>query len=436
MRYQQIDPTLFCKNRAKLEKKLKPDSLAIIHSSDEMPRNGDQNFPFRQNSDMFYLTGLDQEKCILTLYPNHPDEKLREIAFITETNDHMVTWYGHKYSLEQAAVISGIKTVKWLSQFESTVRDFMSRAEFVYLNVEENAQFATEIESKTLRFVKQLKESYPLHNYQRLAPILMELRLIKEPQEIELLKKACDITGDAFNRVLNFVKPGVMEYEVEAEITHEFIRQGASGHSYPAIVAAGVNNNILHYNQNDQKLEDGQLLLLDFGAEYANYAGDCSRTIPVNGKFTSRQREVYDAVLRVFRQASKMLVPGTTIDTYHSQVVKIMEKELINLGLITQEDIDNQPADKPAYFKYYMHGTSHFIGLDVHDVGTKQTTLQKGMVLSCEPGIYIPEEGFGIRIENDIVVDHDPIDLMAGIPIEADEIEAIMAKRESYIINS
>lgn len=436
MRYQQIDPALFCKNRIKLEKKLKPNSLAIIHSSDEMPRNGDQNFPFRQNSDMFYLTGLDQEKCILTLYPNHPDEKMREIAFITETDDHMVTWYGHKYSLEQAANVSGIRTVKWLSTFESTIRDFMSRAESIYLNVEENARFVTEIESRTLRFVKKLRENYPLHDYQRLAPILTDLRLIKEPQEIELLRKACDITGDAFNRVLKFVKPGVMEYEVEAEITHEFLRQGASGHSYPAIVAAGVNNNILHYNQNDQRIEDGQLLLLDFGAEYANYAGDCSRTIPVNGKFTPRQREVYDAVLRVFRQASKMLTPGTTIDNYHSRVVKIMEQELVGLGLITQSDIDNQPQDKPAFFKYYMHGTSHFIGLDVHDVGTKQTTLQKGMVLSCEPGIYIPEEGFGIRIENDIVVDHEPIDLMANIPIEAEEIEALMAQKESYITQS
>ncbi len=436
MRYQKIDPELFCRNRNKLEKNLKPNSLAIIYSNDEMPRNGDQTFPFRQSSDMFYLSGLDQEKSILTLYPQHPDEKMREIAFITETDDHMVTWYGHKYSLKQASEISGIKTIKWLSQFDGVLRDFMSRAEYVYLNVEENARFVTEVDSRTLRTVKKLKEAYPLHIYQRLAPILTELRLIKDPREIELLKKACDITGDAFQRVLKFVRPGIMEYEVEAEITHEFLRQGASGHSYPAIVASGVNNNILHYNQNDQRLEDGQLLLLDFGAEYANYAGDCSRTIPVNGKFTPRQKEVYNAVLRVFRQASKMLTPGTTIDNYHSQVIKFMEAELINLGLITQKDIDNQPADKPAFFKYYMHGTSHFIGLDVHDVGTKQTPLQKGMVLSCEPGIYIPEEGFGIRIENDIVVGHEPIDLMAHIPIEADEIEALMANKENLIIQS
>lgn len=427
MRYKTIDSQLFCTNRIKLEKKLKPKSLAIIHSNDEMPRNGDQCFSFRQNSDLFYLTGLDQEKCILTLFPNHPNESMREIAFIVETDDHMVTWYGHKYSLEEASKISGIQTIKWLGQFNSVLRELMSRADFVYLNVDENPRFTSEVLSKSQRFVKQLKEEYPLHNYDRLAPYMTELRLVKEPQEIELLKKACDITGDAFKRVLNFVKPGLMEYEVEAEITHEFIRQGASGHAYPPIIASGVNNNILHYNQNDRELEDGQLLLLDFGAEYANYAGDCSRTIPVNGKFTPRQREVYEAVLRVMRQAISLLVPGTNIDTYHAQVCKFMEAELVQLNLITQEDVDNPVDGKPAYFKYYMHGTSHFIGLDVHDVGTKQTPLQKGMVLSCEPAIYIPEEGFGIRLENDIVVDDIPIDLMAHIPIEVDEIEAIMA---------
>lgn len=428
MRYQPIDPELFKINRLKLEKKLKPNALAIVHSNHEMPRNGDQNFPYRQNSDMFYLTGLDQEKCILTLFPNHPDEKMREIAFIVETDDHMVTWYGHKYSLEQAAAISGIPTVKWLSQFDGILRDFMSRAQFVYLNLDENPRFVADIESRNLAFARKLQSDYPLHAYERLAPLITELRLVKEPQEIELLRKACNITGDAFNRVLKFVEPGKMEYEVEAEITHEYLRQGAAGHSYPAIVAAGVNNNILHYNQNDQRLEDGQLLLLDFGAEYANYAGDCSRTIPVNGKFTPRQRQVYEAVLRVLRQATKMLVPGTTIDNYHAAVCRIMEKELIVLGLITQDDIDNQ-KDKPAYFRFYMHGTSHFIGLDVHDVGTKQTPLQKGMVLSCEPGIYIVDEGFGIRLENDIVVDDEPIDLMAHIPIEPDEIEALMANK-------
>ncbi len=436
MRYQPIEPSLFINNRNRLEKKLKPNSLAIIHSADEMPRNGDQTFPYRQNSDMFYLTGLDQEKTILTLFPNHPDENMREIAFIVETDDHMVTWYGHKYTLDQASSISGIKTIKWLSQFDSTLRDFMTRANYVYLNIEESAKFVNEIESRNLRFAKELKDKYPLHEYERLFPLIVEQRLIKEEEEINLLSKACDITNDAFHRVLSFTKPGIKEYEVEAEITHEFIRQGASGHAYPPIIASGENNNILHYNQNDQVCKDGQLLLLDFGAEYANYAADLSRTIPVNGKFTPRQRQVYEAVLRILRKAAKMLVPGVTIDSYHAQVIKLMESELIDLGLITQDDIDNQPEGKPAFFKYYMHGTSHFIGLDVHDVGTKQIQLQKGMVLSCEPGIYIPEEGFGIRLENDIMVDHEPVDLMAHIPIEPDEIEALMSLNTKQMIEA
>lgn len=429
MRYDLIDSSLFIRNRSKLEKKLKPNSLAIIHSNDEMPRNGDQNFPFRQNSDMFYLTGLDQEKSILTLFSNHPDEKMREIAFIVETDDHMVTWYGHKYSLEDAAKVSGIKTIKWLGQYEGILRDFMTRAEFVYLNTAENSRYSTEVISRDLRNAKQLRKEFPLHNYLRLAPILNDMRLVKEPEEIKLLQKACDITGDAFKRVLSFVKPGVMEYQVEAEITHEYISRGASGHSYPPIVASGVNNNILHYNQNDQPCKDGDLLLLDFGAEYGNYAGDCSRTIPVNGKFTPRQREVYEAVLRVLKQATAMMVPGTTIDTYHARVCDIMSAELVTLGLLTQEDIDQHKGDKPACFKYFMHGTSHFIGLDVHDPGTKQVPLSKGMVLSCEPGIYITDEGFGIRLENDILVDDEPVNLMAHIPIEPNEIEALMAAR-------
>lgn len=428
MRYLPINPLLFGKNRERLEKKLKPNALAVIHSNDEMPRNGDQCFPFRQHSDMFYLTGLDQEKCILTLFPNHPVEAMREIVFTVKTNDQMVTWYGHKYTLEQVTEISGVKTVKWLDDFESTFRDLMARADFVYLNQNENPRFTTDVPSRDLRFMQKLRMDYPLHSFERLAPLLTDLRIVKDAEEIKLIERACEITGDAFGRILNFVKPGVKEYEVEAEIAHEFIRNGASGHAYPPIVASGENNCILHYNQNDQECKDGDLLLLDFGAEYANYAGDCSRTIPVNGKFTPRQRQVYEAVLRVLRKASKMLVPGTTIDKYHAEVCKFIEGELIGLGLFTREDVENQDPANPLFFKYYMHGTSHFMGLDVHDVGSKQYPLRKGMVLSCEPAIYIPEEGFGIRLENDILVDTEPIDLMAHIPIEPDDIEALMAK--------
>ncbi|GAP43521.1 Xaa-Pro aminopeptidase [Lentimicrobium saccharophilum] len=428
MRYKSIDPDLFRKNREKLEKKLKPNALAVIHANDEMPRNGDQCFVYRQNSDLFYLTGLDQEKCILTLFPNHPVEAMREIVFTVRTNDRMVTWYGHKYTLEQVTEISGVKNVRWLDDFEDTFRDLMARAEFVYLNQNENPRFTTEVPSRDLRFMQQLRHDYPLHAFERLAPLLTDLRMIKESEEIEMINRACEITGDAFGRVLNFVKPGVMEYEVEAEITHEFLRNGASGHAYPPIIASGVNNCILHYNQNDQVCKDGELLLLDFGAEYGNYAGDCSRTIPVNGKFSPRQRQVYEAVLRVLRKASRMLVPGTTIDKYHAEICKIVESELIGLGLFSREDVEKQDPENPLFFRYYMHGTSHFMGLDVHDVGSKQHPLRKGMVLSCEPAIYIPEEGFGIRLENDILVDEEPVDLMAHIPIEPDDIEALMAR--------
>lgn len=428
MRYNPIDAGLFIKNRRKLEKALKPNALAVFHSNDEMPRNGDQCFPFRQNSDMFYLTGLDQEKCILTLFPNHPVEAMREVVFTVKTSDQMVTWYGHKYTLEEASKISGIKTIKWLDEFDSVLREMMSKAGIVYLNQNENPRFTTEVPSRDLRFMQQLRNDYPLHNFERLSSLMTDLRMVKEDDEIELIGKACEITGKAFDRVLSFVRPGVMEYEVEAEIVHEFLRNGANGHAYPPIVASGADTCILHYNNNDKKCQDGDLLLLDFGAEYANYAGDCSRTIPVNGKFTPRQRQVYDAVLRVLRKASRMLVPGTTIEKYHSEVCKIVEKELIGLGLFTREDVDNQNPDSPLFFKYYMHGTSHFMGLDVHDVGTKQQPLVKGMVLSCEPAIYIPEEGIGIRLENDILVDEEPVDLMAFIPVEADEIEALMGK--------
>jgi Xaa-Pro aminopeptidase len=428
MRYQPISPDLFVRNRVKLEKKLKPGALAVILSNDEMPRNGDQCFPYRQSSDFFYLTGLDQEKCVLTLFPNHPVEAMREIIFTVKTNDLMVTWYGHKYTLEDAGRISGVKTIKWLDDFDSVFRELISRAGIVYLNQNENPRFTTDVPSRDLRFMQQLRSDYPLHNFERLAPLLSELRMIKENEEIEQMIKACEITGKAFSRVLDFVKPGVMEYEVEAEIAHEFIRNGASGHAYPPIIASGADTCILHYNSNDKKCLDGDLLLLDFGAEYANYAGDCSRTIPVNGKFTPRQRQVYEAVLRVLRKASRMLVPGTTIDKYHAEVCKIVEKELIGLGLFTEEDVLNQDPANPLFFKYYMHGTSHFMGLDVHDVGTKQQTLAKGMVLSCEPAIYIPEEGIGIRLENDIVVDDEPLDLMVHIPVEPDEIEALMRK--------
>lgn len=429
MRYAPISQQLFIRNRARLVKRLKPNSLAIIQSSDEMPRNGDQTFPFRQNSDLFYLTGLDQEKCILTLCPNHPLETNRAMIFVVKTNDLMVTWYGHKYTLEQAREISGVQTIKWLDDFDAILKDLILRAESIYLNQNENARFFTDVPSRDLRFAQKLNQDYPLHSFERLAPLIYDLRTIKEPEELAMMQKACDITGMAFRRVLGFAKPGVMEYEIEAEVVHEFIRNGATGHAYSPIIASGANACILHYNENDRICNDGDLILLDFGAEYGNYAADLSRTIPANGKFTPRQRQVYNAVLSVMRKATKLLIPGTTIDKWHAEVCRIMEKELIGLGLFTEEDVKKQDAASPMFFNFYMHGTGHFLGLDVHDVGSKQLALQEGMIITCEPGIYIKEEGIGIRLENDIMVASEPVDLMAGIPLEPDEIEALMGKK-------
>lgn len=428
MRYETISKEMYIRNRVKLLNTLKPGSLAIVNSNDEMPRSGDQTHPFRQNSDMFYLSGLDQEKCILTLCPSHPLETMREILFTVKTNDLMVTWNGHKYTMEQVRQVSGIQNVKWVDDFDITLRDLMSRVQLVYLNQNEYPKFITEVPMLDTRFALKMRQEFPLHSFERLAPYITQLRLVKEPEEMAQIRHACDLTNEGFRRVLQFMKPDVKEYEVEAEFTHEFIRKGATGHAYPPIVASGANSCILHYNTNFNTCNDGDLLLLDVGAEYGNYAADMTRTIPVNGKFSPRQRQVYDAVLRILRAATSMLKPGTTIDKWHSGVCRLMEKELVALGLITGEDIKNQPSDSPAFFKYYMHGTGHFMGLDVHDVGTRQVVFETGMVMTCEPGIYIPEEGIGIRLENDIMIAEDPINLMAAIPIEPDEIERLMAE--------
>jgi Xaa-Pro aminopeptidase len=430
MKYLPIDSKLFIENRKKFVSKMKPNSMAIFNSNDEMPRNGDQNFLFRQNSDLFYLCGIDQEKTILILYPDCPVPKYREMLFCVETNEIIAVWYGHKYTKEEATATSGIQTVIWLSQFETILHELMVNCSSVYLNANENLRFSTEVPYRDVRFNKWIQEKYPNHSYERSTPIVTSLRVQKSSIEIELMKSAINITNKAFRRLLGYVKPGVMEYEIEAEIEHEFIRNRASGHSYYPIIASGKSACVLHYVENNRPCNDGDLLLLDFGAEYANYCSDLSRTIPVNGKFTKRQKDVYNATLRVMKQAKAKLVAGTTIDEYHAEVCKIMEQELIGLGLFTAEDVKKQDPNNPLFFKYYMHGTSHFMGMDVHDVGTKQMKLLPGMVFSCEPGIYLPDESIGIRIENDILVtEKGPVDLMDMIPVEVDEIEELMAKR-------
>ena len=429
MKYEKIDSQLFLRNRVRFCKELKAKSLAIFNSNDIMPTNADGTMEFRQNNDIFHLSGVDQEESILLIFPDSFHAKHKEILFLKETNEHIAVWEGAKLGKEQALETSGIKTVYWLDQFETILKTLMSEAEHVYLNSNEHLRATIEVETRDVRFGKWIRETYPIHEYERSAPIMHKIRAIKDEVEIELIQKACDLTESAFRKILKTIKPGVMEYEIEADIIHEFVRNRSRGFAYTPIIASGESACVLHYIENNQACKDGDVILMDFGAEYANYASDMTRCIPVNGKFTARQKEVYNAVLRVMKAATKMLVPGNYLHEYHIEVGKLMEKELLGLGLISQEDIDNQKAEWPAYKKYFMHGTSHYLGLDVHDVGSWTTPIEAGMVFTCEPGIYIPEENLGIRLENDVLVtENGPKDLMANIPLEADEIEALMAE--------
>lgn len=427
MRYSPIDKSLFIENRLRLSELLKPKSLVILNSNDIMPTNADGSMGFRQNTDLFYLTGVDQEETILLIFPNHPDEKFREVLFVRETNDLIAVWEGEKLTKAQATEVSGIKRVYWTHQFENIFGQIVYEAENVYLNTNEHTRNGSIVQTREARFIKDFKENYPVHNLVRLAPLMHQLRAIKQSAEIALMQTACDITKKGFERLLKFVKPGVQEYEIEAELIHEFLRNRSKGFAYQPIIASGANACVLHYVQNDRECKDGDVLLLDVAAEYANYGSDLSRSIPVNGRFTKRQRDVYDAVLRVFKAAKGMLVTGNIWDEYHLEVGKIMESELIGLGLINKEDIAKQDPEWPAYKKYFPHGTSHFLGLDIHDVGNKYRRFEPGMVFTCEPGIYIKEEGLGIRLENNILITVDGnTDLMAHIPIEAEEIEDLM----------
>jgi Xaa-Pro aminopeptidase len=427
MKYTSIKSDLFIENRKRFNEKLKPKAMAIIHSNDEFPRSGDQNYTFHQNPDLFWLTGIDQEESIFISFPDSPIPAYREVLFLKKTNEHIAIWEGHKYTKEEAYQTSGIRSVFWLDDYKNIFPMLMHHCEYVYLNSNENDRYVHINEYRDIRFAKELMQQYPMHKYERAAPIFRELRAVKSTYEIELLQTACDITEKAFRRILGFVKPGVTEYEIEAEIIHEFIRNRATGHAYNPIIASGPSAIVLHYNENNRVCNNGDVILLDFGAEYANYNADLSRSIPVNGKFTSRQKDVYNAVLRVMKAATNMLVEGTLLDEYHKEVGKLMESELIGLKLIDKHDVSKQNADVPLYKKYFMHGTSHFLGLDVHDIGNRYEKMKAGMVFTCEPGIYIPEEGLGIRLENDILITKNGnIDLMANIPIEAEEIESLM----------
>ena len=428
MKYHPIDASLFVKNRKKFTAKMKPKSIAVFNSNDIYPISADSTMPFQQHRDIFYLSGADQEETILLLFPDSLDKDKREILFVRETDDHIAVWEGEKLSKAQATAVSGIQTIEWLSNFDKVFFDLMTEADTVYFNTNEHYRQSVETQTREDRFIRKCKEKFPAHSWAKSNPILQELRGTKEPEEIALMQKACDITEKGFRRILNFTKPGVWEYEIEAEFLHEFVRNRSKGFAYTPIIASGNNANVLHYVVNNQQCQKGDLILLDVGAEYANYSSDMTRTIPVSGKFTKRQREVYDAVLRVKNQATRLLVPGADWAEYHKEVGKIMTSELLGLGLLDKADVQNENKEWPAYKKYFMHGTSHHIGLDTHDYGPLKTPMKANMVFTVEPGIYIPEEGIGIRLEDDVVIQKkgEPFNLMKNIPIEAEEIESLM----------
>lgn len=429
MRYTPLHKSVCINNRKRLIHALQPGSVAVFNSNDIMPTNADGTMRFRQNNDLFYLTGVDQEETMLMLFPDHPDKNFREVLFLRETSELIATWEGHKLTKAEARAVSGIETVLWVADFQRVFNTAltMGGAAFVYLNTNEHYRAEVAVESRDSRFIKWCREKYPLHTYERLAPIMAQLRSTKSKEELAHMQVACDITNRAFRRVLKFVKPGVKEYEIEAEFIHEFIRNGSRGFAYEPIIASGANSCVLHYIENNKTCHAGDVLLLDVGAEYGNYNADMTRTIPVSGKFTKRQKEVYNAVLRIKRAAIKLLKPGVKYFEYHKEVQKITESELIRLKLIDKTDLKKQNPAMPLFMKYFMHGTGHHLGLDVHDTGNMYSKMQAGMVWTVEPGIYIKEEGLGIRLENNVVIEKNGVkDLMKDIPVEAEEIEDLM----------
>ena len=432
MRYENIGADLFTKNRRRLVKSFNKNGLAVVNSNDIMPTNADGTMAFKQNTDLFYLTGIEQEESILVLCPDFPDKKLQEVLFLRQPNEHLEKWEGHKLSKAEVREISGVKTIMWTSEFKGMFHHMMAmgNVDRVYLNTNEHYRSEVIVQSRDARFIDWCRATYPLHTYDRLAPKLGSLRREKQKREIELMQRACDITEKGFRRILKFVKPGVNEYEIEAEFIHEFKKNRSMGFAYNPIIATGKNNVVLHYIENNQKCSAGELLLLDVAAEYANYNSDLTRTIPVSGRFTKRQKEVYNAVLRVMRFAMSIMSSSAVYFDYHREVEKFMESELLKLKLLSKTDIKNQSPESPALKKYYYHGTSHMLGLDVHDVGNMHDKMQVGSVWTVEPGIYIKEESFGIRLENNVVLQKKGVhDLMRKIPIEADDIEELMNQK-------
>jgi len=428
MKYHPIDSALFVKNRSNFMAQMKANSLAVFNSNDIYPISADSTIPFQQHRDIYYLSGVDQEESILVMFPDCPNKKHREILFLKETNDHIAIWEGEKLTKKRAFEVSGIKTVYWLQDLNKVMAELMAQSDTVHINTNEHYRASIETETREDRFTKWLLNKYPAHKVEKSNPILQRLRSIKDPIELDLLQKACNITEKGMRRVLKFVKPGVAEYEIEAEFIHEFLKNRSKGFAYTPIIASGNNANVLHYIENNQVCNDGDLILLDVGAEYANYSSDMTRTIPVNGRYSKRQKEVYNAVNRVKINATNMLIPGTIWADYHVEVGKLMTSELLGLGLIDKADVQNEDPNWPAYKKYFMHGTSHHMGLDTHDYGLLWEPMETNMVFTVEPGIYIPEEGFGIRLEDDVVIQDKgaPLNLMKNIPIAIEEIEDIM----------
>jgi len=424
MKYLQIDNQLFIENRKRFASKLKANTLAILNSNDVLPTNADGTMPFRQNNDLFWLSGVDQEESVLLIYPDNKEEK--EILFLKETNAHIAIWEGAKLDKQKALATSGIADIYWLSEMESKLEELIGKCDGIYLNKNIHSRSASEVETRDDRFRKMISEKYNKEILE-VAPIMHELRSIKSETEIALMQNACNITEKGVRRILPLIKPGIMEYEIEAELMHEFLRNRSSGFAYQPIIGSGRDSCVLHYIENNKECKDGDILLMDFGAEYANYASDLTRTLPVNGKFSDRQKAVYNSVLHVMKEATNMLRPGTILKQYNTEIGRIMELELIKLGLLDKHDVQKQDPEKPLFRQYFMHETSHYLGLDVHDVGNFDWAMKEGMVFTCEPGIYILEEELGIRLENDILVtSNGPDDLMKKIPIETEEIEDLM----------
>jgi Xaa-Pro aminopeptidase len=428
MRYEPIKSDLFIQNRKNFMSQMLPNSLAVFNSNDTYPIGADSTIPFQQDRNIYYLSGVDQEESILVLFPDAPNPKHREVLFLTETNPHIAIWEGEKLNEEKALQNTGVKTVYWLKDFPKVFNELMTQCGLVYMNTNEHYRADHATQTREDRFNKWLKENYPAHQVAKSNPILQRLRSIKHPLELEVMQKACTITEKGFRRILNYTKPGQWEYELEAEFMHEFLMNKSRGFSYTPIIAGGKNATVLHYIENKEQLKTGDLILIDVGAEYANYASDMTRTIPVSGKFSDRQKQIYNAVNKVKKEATNLLVPGTIWKDYHVEVGKLMTSELIDLGLLDTADIQNENPDWPAYKKYFMHGTSHNIGLDTHDYGLLNEPMKANQVFTVEPGIYLPEENMGIRLEDDVVIQENgaPKNLMANIPIEIEEIEDLM----------